>query len=233
MKKLIIKYFSLGEILLWSLSVSLVILSFCIFDKKNYLMLIASLIGVTSLIFNAKGNPIGQALMILFSLLYGYISFKFKYYGEMLTYVCMTMPMAIFAFISWLKNPYNEKKAEVNVNHLSKREMLFMIAFAITLTFIFYFILKAFNTKNIIPSTISVTTSFIAVYLTFRRSSFYALGYAANDVILIVLWSLATIDNLSYASVIVCFITFLASDIYGFLSWQKMAKRQMHSAHIL
>ena len=142
MKKLIIKYFSLGEILLWSLSVSLVILSFCIFDKKNYLMLIASLIGVTSLIFNAKGNPIDQALMILFSLLYGYISFKFKYYGEMLTYVCMTMPMAIFAFISWLKNPYNGKKAEVNVNHLSKREMLFMTVFAITLTFIFYFILK-------------------------------------------------------------------------------------------
>lgn len=50
-----------------------------------------------------------------------------------------------------------------------------------------YFILRAFNTANIIPGTISVTTSFVAVYLTFRRSPYFALAYAANDVVLIVL----------------------------------------------
>lgn len=63
---------------------------------------------------------------------------------------------------------------------------------------IFYFILKVFNTKNIIPSTISVTTSFIAVYLTFRRSSFYAIGYATNDIVLIILWALPTMENIAY-----------------------------------
>ena len=100
--KAIVKYFSIGEILLWGISVILITISFCLFDKSNYLTLVASLIGVTSLIFNAKGNPIGQILLIIFSLVYGYISFIFKYYGEMLTYVCMTMPMAVFALVSWL-----------------------------------------------------------------------------------------------------------------------------------
>lgn len=84
--------------------------------------LAASLIGVTSLIFNAKGNPFGQFLMVIFSLLYGIISFTFSYYGEMLTYLGMTMPMAIFALISWLKNPHNGNKAEVKVNSLGKNE---------------------------------------------------------------------------------------------------------------
>lgn len=100
--KTIVKYFSIGEILLWGFSVILITISFCLFDKSNYLTLVASLIGVTSLIFNAKGNPIGQILMIIFSLVHRYISFIFKYYGEMLTYVCMTMPMAVFALVSWL-----------------------------------------------------------------------------------------------------------------------------------
>ncbi len=224
--KLVAKYFSLGEILLWSLSVVLIVVSFCIFDRANYLTLAASLVGVTSLIFNAKGNPIGQVLMIAFSLIYGYISFVFAYYGEMLTYVCMTMPMAIFALISWLRNPYKGKKSEVKVNKLKKKEPFFMWLAAAVITLIFYFILKAFDTKNIIPSTISVTTSFLAVYLTFRRSPYYAIGYAANDVVLIILWTLAAIENISYLSVIVCFVAFLANDIYGFISWQKMAKRQ-------
>lgn len=224
--KSIAKYFSVGEILLWSCSVLLIVVSFCVFDRRNYLTLASSLIGVTSLIFTAKGNPIGQILMIVFSLLYGYISFVFTYYGEMLTYLCMTMPMAIFALISWLKNPYKENKAEVKVNRLKKGEPVFMWIATAIITLIFYFILSAFHTKNIIPSTISVTTSFLAVYLTFRRNPFYAIGYAANDIVLIVLWILATIENTSYLSVVVCFVTFLANDIYGFISWQKMAKKQ-------
>lgn len=228
--KSVTKYFSVGELLLWGLSVVLIVASFCVFDRENYLTLAASLIGVTSLIFNAKGNPLGQVLMIVFSLLYGYISFVFTYYGEMLTYVCMTMPMAVFALVSWLKNPYHGNRSEVKVDRLKKNEPLWMFVAAAVITLVFYFILKAFDTKNIIPSTISVTTSFLAVYLTFRRSPFYAIGYAANDIVLIVLWTLAAIDDISYLSVIVCFVAFLANDIYGFINWQKMARRQAENA---
>ena len=58
------------------LSAAFIVGSFCAFDRENYLTLAASLIGVTSLIFNAKGNPIGQVLMVLFSLLYGFINWR-------------------------------------------------------------------------------------------------------------------------------------------------------------
>ena len=92
--KFVTKYFSKVEIILWCSSVTLIVISFCLFDRESYLTLIASLIGATSLIFNAKGNPFGQLLMVVFSLLYGIISFMFSYYGEMITYLGMTMPMA-------------------------------------------------------------------------------------------------------------------------------------------
>lgn len=224
--KRLIDYFSKGELLLWCSSVILIVVSFCMFDRENFLTLAASLVGVTSLIFNAKVNPFGQFLMIISSLLYGIISFTFSYYGEMLTYLGMTMPMAVFALISWLKNPHNGNKAEVKVNNLGKKEIVFMWILAIVVTAAFYFVLNAFNTANIVPSTISVTTSFVAVYFTFRRSPFYALGYATNDVILIVLWVLASITDARYISVVVCFAAFLINDIYGFLSWRKMKERQ-------
>lgn len=224
--KRLISYFSKGELLLWCSSVLLIAVSFCVFDRENFLTLAASLIGVTSLIFNAKGNPFGQFLMVIFSLLYGIISFTFSYYGEMLTYLGMTMPMAVFALISWLKHPHNGNKAEVKVNTLCKKEILFMWILTVIVTVAFYFVLDAFNTANIVPSTISVTTSFVAVYLTFRRSPFFALGYAANDVVLIVLWVLASLADARYISVVVCFAAFLINDIYGFLNWLKMKERQ-------
>ena len=219
-------YFSKAEIALWSVSVLFTILSFCIFDRESYLSLVASLVGVTSLIFNAKGNPIGQALMIVFSLLYGIISYTFAYYGEMITYLGMTMPMALFALISWLKNPYKGNKAEVKVNNISKAEQLLMWMLTLIVTAVFYFILDHFNTANIIPSTISITTSFLAVYLTFRRCPTFALAYAANDIVLIILWVLASVSDIRYISVAVCFVAFLFNDIYGYTSWQRMKRRQ-------
>lgn len=233
MYKKLTNYFSKAEILLWSLSVLTIVISFCIFDRKNFLTLVASLVGVTSLIFNAKGNPFGQFLMILFSLLYGIISYTFSYYGEMITYLGMTMPMAVFALISWLKNPYNNNKSEVKVNCISRKEVGFMLLFAVLVTGIFYFVLEYFNTANIIPSTVSVTTSFLAVYLTFRRSPYFALAYAANDIVLIVLWVLASFADTRYISVTVCFSAFLINDLYGFIAWQKMKKRQLRKLTLI
>lgn len=222
----LLKYFSKAEILLWSMSALLIILSFIIFDRTNYITLCASLIGVTSLIFNAKGNPFGQLLMIIFSILYGIISYSFSYYGEMITYLGMTMPMSLFALISWLKNPYEGNKSEVKVNTLHKKECLFMCILSFFVTYVFYYILFMFNTANIVLSTISVMTSFLAVYLTFRRCPCFALAYAMNDVVLVFLWILASIHDMRYISVVVCFITFFINDIYGYISWQKMKIRQ-------
>lgn len=225
MKK-ILNYFSRTELALWLSSVVFIVLSFCIFDREDYLTLTASLIGVTSLIFNAKGNPVGQALMVVFGLIYGAISYSFAYYGEMITYLGMSVPMAVFALVSWLRNPYKGNRAEVKVNRVGKGELVFMCFLTLLVTIAFFFILKFFNTANLALSTISITTSFIAVYLTFRRSPYFALAYAANDVILIGLWILASISDARYISVVVCFIAFLVNDIYGYISWQRMKKRQ-------
>ena len=224
--KSVFRYFTRTEAALWCFSVLLIRLAFMGFDGENYLSLCASLLGVTSLILCAKGNPAGQLLMVLFSMLYGYISYSFAYYGEMLTYMGMTAPMAVVAFVSWFRNPYKGNRAEVKVNRLGRRDMILMLILAVPVTVFFYFVLEAFGTANIVPSTVSVTTSFVAVYLTFRRSCWFALAYALNDMVLIVLWGLASLKDSSYVSVLACFAVFFINDLYGFYRWTKMQRRQ-------
>ena len=224
--KKLLNYFNLTEKLIWSISVIVIIVSFFLFENDGYLTLVASLIGVTSLIFCAKGNPFGQFLMIIFAIIYSIISFSFQYYGEMLTYLGMSLPMAVFSLVSWLKNPFNGNKSEVAVNKIAFKEIIFMSFLTLVVTIVFYFILKHFNTANLIPSTFSVSTSFLAAYLTFRRSPYFALAYASNDVVLIVMWVLASFKDISYISVIICFVVFLVNDLYGFISWLRMMKRQ-------
>ena len=210
---------------LWLLSVVVVAGSFLLAPDRDYLTLTASLIGVTALIFVAKGYVLGQILTVIFAIFYGIISFYFRYYGEMLTYLCMTSPMAIVAAIEWMKNPYKQS-AEVKVAALTKVKLTLLLVLTLLTTIIFYFILGALDTANLLVSTISVTTSFLASGLTFLRSPYYALAYAANDVVLIIMWIMASMVDISYLPMILCFVMFFANDIYGFVNWRRMEKRQ-------
>lgn len=219
-------YFTTEEKWLWAVSMGAILGSFFVLKGSHYGILVASLIGVTSLILNAKGNPAGQFLMIVFSLLYGWISYGFAYYGEMITYLGMTAPMAVVAFLSWLRHPYEGNRSEVQVNRLGKTEQKWMWVLTVAVTGVFYMVLRYFHTANMVPGTISIATSFVAVYLTFRRSPYYAIGYAANDLVLIWLWSLASREEREYIAVVICFAAFLVNDLYGFWSWKKMEKKQ-------
>ncbi|MBR2432921.1 MAG: nicotinamide mononucleotide transporter [Clostridia bacterium] len=220
------RYFSRFELCLWIGSLLTITLFFFLFDRSSPVSLIASLVGVTAIIFCAKGNPIGQGLMIIFAVLYAFISISYAYYGELMTYVGMSLPMAVFSLISWMRNPYKGNKAEVKVSRLSLRDGVLIGLLSVVVTVVFYFLLKWLGTANLWVSTFSVTTSFIAALLTYRRSPWFALAYAANDVVLIILWSLAMLEDPSYISVTVCFAVFLANDLYSFVNWRRMQKRQ-------
>lgn len=193
----------------------------------DVLTLAATWVGITSLIFAAKGNVWAQFLMIAFSILYGIISFRFRYWGEMITYLGMTLPMAVWSAVTWLRNPSAGSKSEVAIRRLEKKHFLFLLVLSIVVTGAFYFILRWLETPNIVFSTLSVTTSFLAASLTMLRSSFYALGYAANDLVLIVLWGLAAAKDPVYIPVIINFMIFFMNDMYGFISWKKRERTQL------
>lgn len=213
------------EWILWLSSVAVVIASFILSQGQSLTNCITSLIGVTALIFVSKGDVFGQILTVVFSLFYGVISFKFRYYGEMITYLGMTAPIALMSVISWLKHPFKDS-SEVEVQHLNKKQIRSIVVMTIAVTFVFYFILKFFNTVNLVISTISIATSFSASYLTFLRSPYYALAYSANDVVLITMWILATAADLSYLPMVFCFLMFLFNDIYGYYNWVRIRNKQ-------
>lgn len=219
-----IKNLSKYELILWLGSIFVLTVTFIVNPNKDVLNYIATLIGVTSLILNAKGDALGQVLMVIFSILYGIIAFRFRYYGEMITYVGMTAPIAGMSVITWLRNPYSER--EVRISHMNLTKWVVLTVCTIVVTWIFYYILKYFDTPNLLFSTISISTSFVAASLTMLRSPYYAIFYSLNDVVLIILWVLATLEKSSYYTMILCFFIFLINDLYGFYSWRKMRTRQ-------
>lgn len=203
----------------------LVIVVSFFFSESNIISLIASIMGVTALIFIAKGYVIGQIFVIIFAILYGIISFELRYYGEMITYVGMSAPIALISAITWIKNPYKGSR-EVKIAKLNPTKITILLFLTAAVTTAFYFILKALGNANLIVSTVSIATSFFAASLTVLRSPYYALAYSLNDVVLIALWGIATANDVSNLPTLMCFVVFLANDVYGFVNWKRMQKKQ-------
>ena len=217
---------SRGEKLLWLSSCAMILGSALLAGGSGPACVFASLIGVTALIFVAKGYVAGQILTVVFALVYGVISFFYRYYGEMITYLGMTAPIALLTAVTWLRHPF-EGSREVEICRVNRVQIKRMLLCALPVTAAFFLILRALGNASLTISTISIATSFFAAWLSFLRSPYYALAYAANDLVLIVLWSLASAEDLSCLSMVICFAMFLLNDLYGFVNWQRMLQRQM------
>ena len=228
MKKILFGIFTWFDIALWSMSVIAISLAFGLAGSRDYFALASSLTGVTMLNFIAKGHVAGMFLTVAFSVLYGIISYFFGYYGEMITYLGMSTPAAVVAIVTWLRHPYKDSK-EVAVGSLNGKKIAMIAVSCTAVTVVFYFILRALGTTNLIVSTVSVTTSFAASALTMLRSPLYGFAYSCNDIVLIVMWILATVDDIKYVPMVICFALFLIYDIYGSVNWIIMKRRQANT----
>ena len=207
-------------------SLLIVIVSNLLAKDPSIFTILGTLIGAISLIFIARGDFFGQILCIIFAVLYSLTSLQYRYWGEIITYLGMSAPIALVSAIEWIKNPYKDSKAEVKISKMTRRKWLILTLLTALVTSVFYFILKAFNTPNLLVSTLSVTTSFSASMLMFMRSPYYAVMYGLNDIVLIVLWVMASVNDLGYLPMVACFIAFLINDAYGFISWTIREKCQ-------
>lgn len=218
-----LKKLSINELLLWVSSISIIVASNLVIADTDIILTFTSCIGVSALIWIAKRNLIGQVLQLLFCILYGIISLRNMYYGEFITYVFMTGPSALITLIIW---SLNNAEDGVDVKVTSLNTVVSIGIIALIGTYIMHYILVYFNTASIILSTISITTSIFAALLMMYRSKFYAIAYAANDIVLICIWGLLAIEDIQYISMVFCFIIFLINDIYGYMNWQ-LAEKQL------
>lgn len=219
---------SLKEIIFLSLEIIIPIILYFVFNCQDYMNLIGAEIGIVSIFFLAKASLFGIGLSLLFSTFYAITSLNYTYYGEAIIYFAFMIPIGIASGIIWIINRF-KGTAEVSIVSTKKIDFIIGPIISSILTFALFWLLRYLGTQNIVTSTISLFTSFLALYFQLKRSKYGEIFFAANDVVLITLWTLATIDDISFMPIVVCFIFLLVNDIYGFFNWSKIKKKQDES----
>lgn len=211
------------ELIFYIVGLALIItMSICF--GASWMSAVTGIFGLSCVLFAAKGKIIGIFFTWVMIVFYSILSYKNKYYGEVFINLCMMFPMTIIQLISWLKNL--GKDYVVKVNSITKKEIIIVCSAAALAFVVFYFILRALNTSQLIFSTISIVTSVLATYFQSRRSKYGFLAFLVNDAVLCVLWLFATLEDIKNVAMLTAVALYVVSDIYGFISWGILQKRQ-------
>ena len=192
--------------------------------NSSILTQLCSITGILCAITQAKGKVISQFIGLVIVVLYSILSFQNKFYGEVIIYIFIMLPLFISGIISWIKN-LNKETNTVNENTLHKKEWIILTIVSIVLFVILYYLLKYFNTNQLLVSTLSLVTSLFATYLVARRSKYGFLFYIGNDIILFILWGGQIIKgDFALIPILVNPIINFINDSYAWKSWNKREK---------
>ena len=173
----------------------------------------------------AKGKWSCYAIGVISTFFYAYISYRNGYYGEIMISMFLTLPLMIVGLLNWIK--HQDETKTVIVKDVSKKELAIVLGSQVILFFGYYYLLKIFNTDNLVVSALSIVASLIATYLTARRSEYGFVGFIINDIILIMLWGIPVLFGaFSLIPVVLCPILLLINDIYGAYNWKRIKKKQ-------
>lgn len=177
---------------------------------------------LTTAILMSKGKVESYFIGIISVFFYGIVSYNQGYYGELLITIFLTFPMMIIGIVSWLKHQDKDEDVVI-ISSLSKKEIVFAFSSQLILFWVYYFLLKAFNTDLLMISSLSIVTSVLATYFEARRSELSLFCYVANDLILITLWMIPIINGVtSLISVLIGPMLLLVNDIYGSYNWKRL-----------
>ena len=188
------------------------------------LSIIVAFLGIFSALCQTKGLVLGQFFGVILAILYSYISYINRYYGEIMVYLLMVLPMYIIGIYTWSKNR-DWKTEKLKQSDIKLREWLFLFILNVILFIGLYILLKYFNTNQLFISTLSMNLNLSATYLLIRRSRYCFIVYLFNALILLLLWGLPVINgNIMFLPMVFDAGLLIVNNIYGMIKWTRDIK---------
>ena len=208
------------EIILFSLSI-LLIFGIGFILECELLSIIVSFLMLFTALNQAKGNILSQFIGVLVAILYSYISYNNRYYGETIIYVFILLPMYIIGIYTWSLNN-GSLSTVVNKNEIGIKEWIILIMINILLFILMYFLLDYFDTEQLLISTLSMNINLTATYLLIRRSKYSFIIYLFNSIIFLFLWGIPVLNgDYKLLPMLLEAILLIVNDIYGTVRWMK------------
>lgn len=205
----------------WLLAIIIGISAITIATSGSFVEYIASLTGVIGAYLVAQGKSSSYVWGFVATALYTWVSYKYKFYGETITYAWIFLPMQIIGLYYWMKNS-NNGGADTIKRYLSTKQNIWLGVVTVVAIALYGLFLR--ELKGEMPGLDAVVSilSIVATTLMVLRISTQWTYWILVNVTAIAMWVQAVIkhENQGYA-VLAMWILFLLNSLFGRYKWRK------------
>lgn len=210
----------------WLLVFTILIIGLSLYWQDTLIGVICSLTGIWCVILVAKGRISNYWVGIVNVILYAFISYGYKYYGEVMLNVFYFLPMQFMGAYIWIKNKKPNSKGTVIIKALNNKQRLFWTAVSVIGVVIYGAVLKTLGGAMPHIDALSTVLSIIAMLLMAFRFFEQWILWIVVDVVTIILWFVVMANGGNDVSILLMWVAYLVNAVYGLYNWISLYQAQ-------
>lgn len=214
---------SIWEIL-WLMASCLVIVALSLYWKDSLVGIISATSGVAYVICTGKGKLISFAFGIINSLLYAYISYEAKFYGEVMLNILYYFPMQFYGFYVWSKN-INPETKEVIKRKMTSKGRAYLWGSIFLATLIYGYILGTMGGKLPYIDALSTVISVVALICAIKMYAEQWMLWTLVNTVSVIMWALSFGKGSENMATLVMWLLYLINGIVLHIKWTKEANK--------
>lgn len=212
---------------LWLLAFTLINVYLFFALDDTLIGLCASLTGMLSVVLVAKGKTWNYYPGIVNVVLYAFVAYGQKYYGEVMLNLLYFLPMQFIGLFLWRKNGVSEtKQNDVRVAEMTWRSRIVWSVLCLAATAAYALVLKAMGGALPIVDSLTAVLSIVAMIFMVKRYVEQWIVWIVIDLLTIYMWLVAFMADGNDISILVMWTSYLVNAVYGWLNWRARYRAQ-------
>ena len=209
----------------WLALATAVILGLSIYWKDNWVSLTAALTGVWCVILTGKGKRSSFILGMVNVVLYAWVAFQAKYYGEVMLNMLYYVPMNVVGWIAWKKH-MNEDTGEVKKTKLSLKGSALIYGLTAVAIVGYGLVLKAMGGALPYIDSMSTVVSVTAQILSVKRLREQWVLWIVVDIVTVIMWAVNFARGGETIATLAMWSVYLVNAFIMFVKWDREAKAE-------
>lgn len=207
----------------WLLFANIVILAVSVYMGDTPIGIICSITGTCCVILTGMGKMSNFLFGTINVILYAYVAWNAKYYGEVMLNLLYYFPTNIIGFVAWKKH-MNEEKNEVQMLRLTLKQDVMLALACVAGIFGYSYVLKLLGGNLPLIDSMSTVLSVVAQILLIRRRMEQWIIWIIVDVVTVIMWIAAFFNGGESVAVLMMWIVYTINAFIMFIKWYKGSK---------
>lgn len=210
---------------LWLAFAILTILGVSIQQGDTWIGIIASVTGVICVVLCGMGRVSNYLYGTINVILYAYIAWKAKYYGDVMLNLLYYLPTNFIGWAAWNKHINAETNVVYKKRMTIKQDILLAIISIVSVAGYAY-ILRLLGGNLPIVDSMSTVFSVIAQILMIKRFMEQWVIWIVVDVVSVIMWIAALSTEGASIAVLLMWAVYLANAVIMFVKWYRESRLQ-------